>query len=158
MFMGCEFGQEQEWNHDRSLDWHLLEQANHRGVQALVRDLNALYRRLPALHELDCNASGFEWLITDDSDRGVFAWIRKGNEGHARCLVVANFTPNVYHDYQIRVPFTGTWREILNTDSVHYGGSNVGNGGSLHTSSGAVPELNLTIPPLAVIFLVPDVP
>jgi 1,4-alpha-glucan branching enzyme len=122
-----------------------------------VRDLNALYRTLPALHELDCNASGFEWLITDDSDRGVFAWMRKGHDGQAQCLVVANFTPNVYRDYQIRVPFPGDWREVLNTDSVHYGGSNVGNGGVLKTSSGAIPELNVTIPPLAVIFLVPDI-
>jgi 1,4-alpha-glucan branching enzyme len=156
LFMGGEFGQQREWSHDHSLDWHLLEQASHRGVQALVRDLNALYRRVPALHELDCNASGFEWLVADDSDRSIFAWMRKGNDGRAQCLVVANFTPNVYRDYRVRVPFPGGWREVLNTDSVHYGGSNVGNDGALRTSSGAVPELTLTIPPLAVIFLVPD--
>jgi 1,4-alpha-glucan branching enzyme len=156
--MGSEFGQEHEWNHDQSLDWHLLDQPKHRGIQTLVRDLNVLYRKLPALHELDCNPSGFEWLVTDDSDRSVYAWMRKGGAGNARCLVVANFTPNVYRDYVLRVPFSGTWHEVLNTDSAHYGGSNVGNGGAIATSSGAIPELRLTIPPLAVIFLVPDLP
>jgi 1,4-alpha-glucan branching enzyme len=154
--MGSEFGQENEWNHDQSLDWHLLDQHKHRGIQTLVRDLNRLYRKLPALHELDCNPSGFEWIVTDDSDRSVYAWIRKGNDGHAQCLVVANFTPEVYYDYAIRVPFSGRWREVLNTDSAHYGGSNVGNSGEIMTSSGAVPELSLTLPPLAVVYLVPD--
>ena len=93
MFMGCEFGQEREWNHDSSLDWHLLEQESHRGVQSLVRDLNHLYRDVPALHELDCDSFGFEWIVTDDGDRNVFAWIRKGNAARARCLVIANFSP-----------------------------------------------------------------
>src|SRR5581483_4964691 len=101
MFMGCEFGQEREWSHDRSLDWHLLEQNSHAGIHSLVRDLNRLYRTLPALHQQDCDAAGFEWLITDDGNNNVFAWLRKGLEPRAQCLVVANFSPNVYHDYRV---------------------------------------------------------
>jgi 1,4-alpha-glucan branching enzyme len=156
MFMGCEFGQEREWSHDRSLDWHLLEQSRHGGVQSLIRDLNRLYRALPALHELDCDPSGFEWVVTDDANRNVLAWIRKANDARARCLVVMNFSPNVYYNYRVRVPFAGKWREVLNSDSAHYGGSNVGNIGEVQTLDGLVPELNLTIPPLAAIFLVPE--
>lgn len=155
MFMGCEFAQEREWNHDRSLDWHLLERPAHQGIHALIRDLNELYRALPALHELDCDPAGFEWLVTDDASRNVFAWMRKGDSSRARCLVVVNFSPAVYHDYPVRVPFPGKWREVLNSDSAHYGGSNTGNTGTVE-STGLVPELHLTIPPLAAIFLVPD--
>jgi 1,4-alpha-glucan branching enzyme len=156
MFMGCEFGQEREWSHDRSLDWHLLEQRKYAGIQSLIRDLNRLYRALPALHELDCDQAGFEWVVTDDAGGNVFAWIRKGNDARARCLVVVNFSPNVYYNYRVRVPFAGKWREVLNSDSAHYGGSNVGNVGEVQTLDGLVPELNLTIPPLAAIFLVPE--
>jgi 1,4-alpha-glucan branching enzyme len=154
MFMGCEFGQEREWNHDSSLDWHLLDQPKHSGLQSVVRDLNRLYRELPALHELDCEPAGFEWVVTDDSDRNVFAWMRKGTRHRSRCLVVANFSASVYHDYRIKVPYPGAWREVLNTDAAIYGGSNVGNSGEV-TAEGLVPELSLTIPPLAAIFLVP---
>jgi 1,4-alpha-glucan branching enzyme len=156
MFMGCEFGQEREWTHEYSLDWHLLEYKKYAGIQSLVRDLNRLYRALPALHERDCEASGFEWLVTDDVNNNVFAWIRKGNAARARCVVVVNFSPNVYHNYRVRVPFAGKWYEVLNSDSAHYGGSNVGNIGEVNTSQGLVPELSLTIPPLAAIFLVPE--
>ncbi|MGO3929375.1 1,4-alpha-glucan branching protein GlgB [Rhodopseudomonas pseudopalustris] len=156
MFMGSEFGQEREWNHDRSLDWHLLDTPKYAGIQALVRDLNRLYRTLPALHQLDCDPFGFEWLVTDDADRNVFAWMRKGDDPRARCLVIANFSPNVYEDYRVRVPFPGRWREALNSDSAVYGGSNVGNAGEVHTLDGLVPELSLTIPPLAAIFLTPE--
>ena len=157
MFMGSEFGQPNEWNHDRSLDWHLIGEPRHAGVQTLVRDLNRLYRTLPALHELDCDGAGFEWLVMHDADRGVFAWLRKGRESHDRCLVVVNFTPEVYRDYRIKVPFSGTWRELINTDAALYGGSNVGNGGAVRTlDEGMVPEVSLVIPPLAAIFLVPE--
>jgi 1,4-alpha-glucan branching enzyme len=156
LFMGSEFGQEREWNHDHSLDWHLLEQPRHRGVQALVRDLNALYRKLPALHELDCDHAGFEWIITNDADHSVFAWMRKGSGSRQRCLVVANFTPQVHHNYEVPVPFFGRWREALNTDSGHYGGSNIGNSGLVEALRGVIPKLKLTVPPLAVIFLVPE--
>jgi 1,4-alpha-glucan branching enzyme len=157
LFMGGEFGQEQEWRHDHSLDWHLLERPLHRGIQALIRDLNRLYRSRPALHELDCAADGFEWLVMDDADRGVFAWLRKGRQTHERCLVVVNFTPQVYRDYRVKVPFFGRWREVLNTDAGLYGGSNVGNGDGVNTlDEGTVPEVNLVVPPLAAIFLVPE--
>jgi len=155
MFMGCEFAQEREWNHDHSLDWHLLGDAKYAGIQSLIRDLNRLYRSQPALHELDCDGSGFEWIITDDADRNVFAWLRKGKDARARCIVVVNFSPNVYYDYRVRAPFGGKWRETFNSDSVHYGGSNVGNIGEVHASEGQN-ELSLTIPPMAAIFLVPE--
>ncbi len=156
LFMGAEIAQDSEWNHDASVDWPLLDQARHRGVQALIRDLNGLYRRLPALHQLDCEPAGFEWLVTDDADRNVFAWLRKGRDGRARCLVAANFSPNVYHDYRIRAPFVGAWREVLNSDSEFYGGSNVGNAGTVIASDEPVPHLSLTLPPLAAIYLIPD--
>jgi len=157
MFMGSEFGQEREWSHDHSLDWHLLDNPRHAGVQRLIRDLNKLYREVPALHELDCDHTGFEWLVMHDADRGVFAWLRKGQDTRARCLVVVNFTPQVYRDYRVRVPFTGAWREVLNTDAAIYGGSNVGNAGAVTTlDEGSIPEVSLAIPPLAAIFLVPE--
>jgi 1,4-alpha-glucan branching enzyme len=157
LFMGNELAQQNEWSHDRSLDWHLLEEPLHRGVQALVRDLNHLYRSVPALHELDCDPAGFEWLVMDDADRGVFAWLRKGRDTGTRCLVVVNFTPQVHRDYRIRVPFSGTWREVLNTDAAGYGGSNVGNAGAIRTLDEiSVPEVNLVIPPLAALFFIPE--
>ena len=155
MFMGCEFAQEREWNHDHSLDWHLLEQDKHAGIHSLIRDLNTLYRDTPALHELDCDPAGFEWMVTDDAGNNVFAWLRKGNTPRSQCLVVVNFSPNVYHNYRVRVPFTGKWREALNSDAALYGGSNVGNSGEV-MATGLVPELSLTLPPLAAIFLVPE--
>jgi 1,4-alpha-glucan branching enzyme len=156
LFMGCEFGQQREWTHDHSLDWHLLDKKNHAGVQALVGDLNQLYRTTPALYELDCEASGFEWLVTDDAAHNVFAWLRKGFGARAACVVVVNFSPNVYYNYRVRVPFAGKWREAFNSDSAHYGGSNVGNAGAVEALQGNGYELNLTIPPLAAIFLVPE--
>jgi 1,4-alpha-glucan branching enzyme len=105
---------------------------------------------------MDCDQSGFEWVVTDDAGGNVFAWIRKGSDARARCLVVVNFSPNVYYNYRVRVPFAGKWREVLNSDSAHYGGGNVGNVGEVQTLDGLVPELNLTVPPLAAIFLVPE--
>ena len=157
LFMGSEFGQEREWQHDHSLDWHLLENPRHAGVQALVRDLNALYRSVPALHELDCEGSGFEWLVLDDFENSVFAWLRKGRNDRECCLVVVNFTPQLHRNYRIPVPFAGRWREVLNTDAAIYGGSNAGNAGSVDALAGATgAELRLVVPPLAAIFLVPE--
>jgi 1,4-alpha-glucan branching enzyme len=157
LFMGSEFAQEHEWRHDHSLDWHLLDEPLHAAVQRLVRDLNHLYRTTPALHELDCDAAGFEWLVMHDADRSVFAWLRKGHDARDRCLVVVNFTPEVYRDYRIRVPFAGFWREVLNTDADIYGGTSVGNTGGVNTlQEGTVPEVSLVVPPLAAIFLVPE--
>ena len=157
LFMGSEFGQEREWQHDHSLDWHLLENPRHAGVQALVRDLNALYRSVPALHELDCEGSGFEWLVLDDFENSVFAWLRKGRNGRECCLVVVNFTPQLHRNYRIPAPFAGRWREVLNSDAAIYGGSNAGNAGSVDAVAGATgAELRLVVPPLAAIFLVPE--
>jgi 1,4-alpha-glucan branching enzyme len=158
MFMGSEFGQDTEWNHDVSLPWHLLDQEPHAGIQRLVRDLNRLYRDTPALHELDCDVDGFEWLVTDDAANSTFAWLRKGRDPKARCVVVVNFTPQVLRDYRVPVPFAGTWREALNSDAASYGGGNVGNAGRVSTVvTPDSPELRLVIPPLAAIYLVPEV-
>jgi 1,4-alpha-glucan branching enzyme len=135
----------------------LLEQPSHAGIQAVLRDLNKLYRSLPALHELDCDSAGFEWVIADDWQQSVFAWLRKGRDPRAQCLVVVNFTPEVRRDYAIRVPLKGHWREVLNTDSAIYGGSNIGNGGAVPViEDGEKLELRLTLPPLGALFLVPE--
>ncbi len=158
MFMGCEFGQDTEWTHDHSLPWHLLERPLHAGVQRLVRDLNNLYRSTPALHQLDCDGAGFEWLIADDANQSVFAWLRKGSDPKARCLVVVNFTPEVRRGYRVRVPFAGRWREVLNTDAGSYGGSNVGNAGTVSAVvTPESPELHLVLPPLAALYFVPEI-
>jgi 1,4-alpha-glucan branching enzyme len=157
LFMGNEFAQEHEWRHDHSLDWHLLDEPGHAGVRALVRDLNAIYRKLPALHERDCDRNGFEWLVTDDADRSVFAWLRKGSRERDYCVVIVNFTPQVYTDYRVKVPLAGVWREILNTDAAIYGGSDVGNAGRVETlKDSTIPEVSLVAPPLAAVFLVPE--
>jgi 1,4-alpha-glucan branching enzyme len=156
MFMGAEFGQDSEWNHDVSLPWHLTQQESHAGVQRLIRDLNRLYRATPALHALDCDAAGFEWLVADDADRSTYAWLRKGKDPTERCVVVVNFTPQELRDYRVRVPFAGHWREVLNSDASIYGGSNVGNAGTVAAvMTRDSPELRLVLPPLAAVFLVP---
>jgi 1,4-alpha-glucan branching enzyme len=158
LFMGCEFGQESEWNHEQSLPWHLLHEPAHAGVQRLIRDLNRLYRETPALHELDCDPSGFEWLVADDANQSVFVWMRKGSDPDARCIIAVNFTPEVRHDYRVRVPFAGRWREVLNTDAAVYGGGNVGNAGGVSAVvTRDSPELHIALPPLAAVFLVPEV-
>ncbi len=157
MFMGCEFAQEQEWNHQQSLDWHLLGDHLHRGIQSLVRDLNQAYRRVPALHQRDVNADGFSWIDHNDHEQSVLAFIRRGHEGRF-VVVVCNFTPVPRYGYRIGVPQRGYYREILNTDSSHYGGGNLGNPDS-GVSAGESPShghefsLLLTLPPLAVIIL-----
>jgi 1,4-alpha-glucan branching enzyme len=158
MFMGSEFAQDTEWNHDVSLPWHLLDQPPHAGIQNLVRDLNRLYRDTPALHALDCAAEGFEWLVADDANNSIFAWLRKGREPGQRCVVVVNFTPQVLRDYRVRVPLAGRWREIFNSDAAVYGGGNIGNGGAVSTVvTRDSPEIHIVVPPLAAVFLVPEV-
>jgi 1,4-alpha-glucan branching enzyme len=157
MFMGSEFGQDTEWNHDISLPWHLTEQPEHAGIQCLVRDLNRLYRDTPALHALDCDAAGFEWLVTDDADNSTFAWLRKGKGAAERCVVVVNFTPQVLNNYRVRVPFAGRWREVFNSDAALYGGSNVGNSGVVSTvAMRDSQELHIVVPPLAAVFFIPE--
>jgi 1,4-alpha-glucan branching enzyme len=158
MFMGSEFAQDTEWNHDVALPWHLLDQPSHAGIQNLVRDLNRFYRDTPALHALDCAAEGFEWLVADDANNSTFAWLRKGREPEQRCVVVVNFTPQVLRDYHVRVPFAGRWREVFNSDAAAYGGGNIGNGGAVSTVvTRDSPELHIVVPPLAAVFLVPEV-
>ncbi|HEX8786161.1 MAG TPA: 1,4-alpha-glucan branching enzyme, partial [Telluria sp.] len=155
LFMGCEFAQYAEWNHERSLDWHLLDTAPHRGVQRLVRDLNAVYRHEPALHELDAEARGFEWITHEDRDNSVLSFIRKALDGDT-VVVVSNFTPVPRHAYRIGVDQPGRYVEILNTDAAIYGGSGMGNADLLAEPVGALGRpctLSLTVPPLATIML-----
>jgi 1,4-alpha-glucan branching enzyme len=155
LFMGGEFAQTREWNVDRSLDWHLLEQPLHQGMQRLVRDLNAVQRRYPALHQLDVEARGFAWITHEDRDNSVFSFIRKDADGDA-VIVVSNFTPVPRHGYRIGVDQPGRYAEILNTDDPQYGGSGLRNG-ALHTEPAGVhgrdQSLSLTVPPLATIML-----
>ena len=158
LFMGGEFGQSAEWNHDQSLDWHLLQYREHEGVQRLIRDLNALYRGVPALYENDCEPAGFEWVDTSDVDQSILSFLRKDKHGGA-ALVVCNFTPNVHHGYRVGVPHGGFWAEAMNTDAEIYGGSNVGNLGgqdaeAVH-ANGRPFSLSLSLPPLSTIVLVP---
>ncbi len=158
LFMGGEFGQEREWNHDRSLDWHLLEDPAHRGVQSLVRDLNQRYRTLPALHARDSEAGGFTWLSHDEHDLSVLAFMRHAEHGADDVIAVFNFTPMVRSGYRLGVPDTGAWRECFNSDSAHYGGGNLGNRGARLAPEalavhGRSHSLCLDLPPLAALFL-----
>jgi len=158
LFMGGEFAQEREWNHDHSLDWHLLDDPFHKGVQVLIRDLNHAYRSISALHECDCESKGFEWLVSDDRDNSVIAWLRRGDDEGSIAVVVSNFTPVPQEGYRLGVPEPGFYREALNTDAAVYGGSNVGNLGGVRAeempSHGRPYSLCLTIPPLATVILV----
>ena len=158
LFMGCEFGQWREWNHDQQLDWYLLQYPEHKGVQKLVGDLNRLYRDYPALHDQDDVPQGFQWLIGDDATNSVYAWLRWSKDGQP-LLVVANFTPVPRQGYRIGVPFAGTWQEVLNSDADTYAGSNYGNGGGVGTeplpSHGQTHSLALNLPPLGVLILKP---
>ncbi|WP_443191422.1 1,4-alpha-glucan branching protein GlgB [Pseudomonas indica] len=158
LFMGCEFGQWREWNHDTELDWYLLNYGEHQGVQRLLRDLNRLYNQEPALYERDCEPGGFQWLIGDDRANSVYAWLRWSSTGHP-LLVVANFTPVVRHGYRVGVPLAGHWMEVLNSDAECYAGSNVGNAGGVLTdiieSHGESVSLSLNLPPLGVLILRP---
>ena len=157
MFMGGEFAQEREWNHDRGLDWHLLDQPENRGVQTLLRDLNRLYTTLPALHVWDCEPDGFRWVVLQDAGQSVFAYLRLGGEDAKPVLVICNFTPVPRYGYRLGVPDGGAWREVLNTDAGVYGGSNVGNGGAIQSEDAPSHDLPasllLTLPPLATIIL-----
>ena len=159
LFMGGEFGQWNEWNHEQSLDWHLLGDARHQGVQQLVRDLNQLYRGMPALHAQDCEPGGFEWIDANDSDQSVFSYLRRGRDERDVAVVVCNFTPVVRHDYRLGVPFGGAYIERLNTDSDLYGGSNVGNAGRVEAEDvaahGRPCSIAITLPPLATLVFTP---
>ncbi len=157
LFMGDEIAQWREWRHDESLDWHLLEWRDHRGVLSLVKDLNAVYKSEPALHQVDFEWQGYEWLELHDWENSVIAFLRRARDGNQAIVVVCNFTPVVRECYRIGVPRGGFYREILNTDSEIYGGSNAGNEGGawgIPEPHGGRPfHLSLRIPPLATIYL-----
>jgi 1,4-alpha-glucan branching enzyme len=160
LFMGSELAQQAEWSHERSLDWHLLEQPAHAGIQSLIRDLNRLYKEEPALWELDSDPSGFYWLEPNDADNNTVAFARVSKNGERTAVFVANLSPVPRSNYRLGLPRSTRWREAINTDSSYYGGSDVGNLG------GVVPEpigwhgqpfsAELTLPPLAAVWLVPD--
>lgn len=160
LFMGNEFAQGREWNYGESLDWFLLDEGYggwHNGVQNWVRDLNHFYRSTPAMHARDYDPSGFEWLVVDDAEQSVLAFMRKADDGHD-VIVICNFTPVPRHGYRIGVHEDGEYREALNSDAACYLGSNMGNGGQIiadHIPSHGKPySLNLTLPPLSTLFLV----
>jgi 1,4-alpha-glucan branching enzyme len=164
LFQGCEFAQEREWRFDQSLDWHLLSDDGHRGVQSLVRDLNAVYRERRALWELDFDPAGFWWLEPNDADNNVFAFARAGRDGGAGgdglIVCAMNLSPIPRHGYRLGLPRAGAWREVLNTDAGVYGGGDVGNLGEVRAEE--VPWHNqtqsaeVTLPPLGVVYLVPE--
>jgi len=149
LFMGQEFAQRREWNENQALDWELLEAPAHAGMRQLVRDLNRVYREKPALHARDCEGEGFAWAVVDDKANSVFAWTRHAPGANA-VLVIANMTPVPRAAYRVPVPQNGVWREIINSDSQHYGGSGVGNFSAVTAANG---HLTLTLPPLATMML-----
>ncbi len=159
LFMGCELAQEQEWSHERSLDWHLLDRRRHAGVQNLVRDLNHLYKDHAALWELDADPSGFRWLVVDDRDANVLAFARFSAQG-APLVMVANLSPVPRSAYRVPMPFAGRWKEVLNSDADAYGGANLGNLGgvvAVDTPWGAESaSAEMVLPPLGVVWLVPE--
>ena len=156
LFMGQEMAPWTEWSEARSLDWHLLDHAPHKGVQSLVRDLNHSYRNIPALHARDCEPEGFEWLVADDHENSVFAWARHSGEGGTIVAVVTNFTPVPRENYTLPLPAAGLWREILNSDASVYGGSGMGNMGGVtaraEPSHGKPAQATVTLPPLATLY------
>lgn len=157
LFMGGEFGQQNEWYHERSLDWHLTNGPINSGLQRWVEDLNRTYRSRPALFLEDFAPAGFEWIDANDSDKSMISYLRRGGNANETIAVVCNFTPVPRHNYRIGVPFGGTWQEILNSDATLYGGSGQGNMGSVETAPvpfhGRPCSLTLTVPPLGVVFL-----
>jgi 1,4-alpha-glucan branching enzyme len=156
LFMGSEFGQWREWVHDASLEWHLLDLAPHLGLQKWVSHLNRLYRGEPALHEMDCNPGGFEWIDCSDAESSVVSLLRKAKSASSVVLVVCNFTPVPRHNYRVGAPRGGFWQEIANSDAAEYGGSNMGNFGGIEAAPiplhGRRHSLTLTLPPLSASF------
>jgi 1,4-alpha-glucan branching enzyme len=159
IFMGGEFGQYREWNHDVSLDWHLLDSMPHATLQRWVEDLNKAYRDIPALHELDFNPDGFEWVDCCDTENSVVTLIRKARGGPI-VLAAFNYTPMPRHNYMVGVPRGGHWREILNSDAEIYGGSGQGNMGGLDAAPiplhGRKWSLTMTLPPLGAVFMLSE--
>jgi 1,4-alpha-glucan branching enzyme len=154
LFMGQEFAQRREWSEARGLDWDLCQHPPHAGMQRLIADLNRLYRETPALHARDCEAEGFEWLIVDDHRQSVIAILRKA-PGAAPVAIISNFTPQPREGYQVPLPRAGRWIERLNTDAAIYGGSGLGNLGSVQAVAkprGSMPaQVTILLPPLATV-------
>ncbi|KOV78929.1 glycogen branching protein [Nocardia sp. NRRL S-836] len=160
LFMGGEFGQRQEWSESRSLDWHLAEEEPlHRGIQSLLRDLNSVYKRAAALFSHDVTPEGFQWIDANDSGGNVLSFLRIGEDG-SQLVCVANFSGMPHHDYRVGLPSTGRWKELVNTDASHYGGSGVGNMGGVDAEAkpwhGRPASAVLQLPPSGVLWLVPD--
>jgi 1,4-alpha-glucan branching enzyme len=157
MFMGGEFGQGREWNHDHSLDWHLLENPLHGGLRRFVQDLNRTYAAQPALHEVDFEGVGFSWIDCNDNENSVVSFIRRGKEGRSPVVAVLNFTPVQRDGYRIGVPEPGAYAELVNSDAEIYGGCNVGNGGIVVTepiaAHGYAQSLRLILPALSCLLL-----
>jgi 1,4-alpha-glucan branching enzyme len=159
LFMGCEIAQEREWNHDGEIDWPLLQQPGHLGMQRLVTDLNRLLADTPALYQLDHASEGFGWVIGDDTQNSVYAFLRHGEgaPGASTVLCVCNFTPVPRSGYRVGVPFNGVWRECLNTDAEYYGGANLGNAGAVQSDAipahGQPASVVLSLPPLSTLIL-----
>ena len=160
MFMGGEIGQWLEWNHDSQLDWGVLGDARHAGLQRWVRDLNRVYAAEPSLWEADDQPSGFAWIDCNDSDNSMLSLMRRANDPADFTVAIINFTPVVRHHYRVGVPDAGPYREILNSDSELYGGSNAGNHGRVHSeewaSHGYLHSLSLIVPPLGFVLLKPN--
>ena len=160
LFMGQEFAQGAEWSHDRSLDWHLLENADHAAIQSLVRDLNRAYKAEPALWEMDYEPEGFWWIEANAADDNVFAFARRNRDSSRIVVFASNLSPVPRHGYRIGLPRSGQWREVVNTDSGYYGGSDQGNLGGVAAEaipwSGQPFSAKVTLPPLAALWLVPD--
>ncbi len=161
LFMGAEFGQGNEWNHDASLDWHLLQYAPHNGLKHWLGDLNHMYRAHPAFWSRDFEQGGFEWVDFHDADKSVISFLRHGRGPKDAVLTVCNFTPVPQHNYRVGVPFGGTWKELLNSDARTYGGAGYGNLGSVEAAPVSFYgrydySLSLTLPPLCIIFLKPQ--
>ncbi len=161
LFMGGEIGQWSEWNHDSSLDWHLLEYPRHAGLRRWIRDLNTFYRGEPSLFELDFDSPGFEWVDCSDSQRSVVCFLRNGKNAADKMLFVCNFTPVPRHNYRVGVPLNCHWREMLNSDAPLYGGSGQGNDGGVTANPlpvhGRPYSLSLTLPPLGIVVFKPVV-
>ena len=160
MFMGAEFGQHREWNHDVSLDWHLLDLPLHQGLHRFVRDLNHIYASQPALHQCDTQPSGFQWIDCNDSDNSVVVLMRRAKDPDDFVVGIVNFTPIPRHGYVIGAPRAGRYEEVLNSDAATYGGGNVGNDGVVETepipAHGFPQSLRLTLPPLGFLLLKPE--
>jgi len=160
LFMGGELGQPEEWDHDAGVAWHLIDDESHAGVLRWVRDLNAELRNAPALHVLDDEPRGFEWIDAADADGGTLAFLRRGREDRDVVAIVLNLTPMPHERYRLGLPFEGDWREALNSDAVTYGGSGMGNMGRVHAEPtpwhGRPSSARLVLPPLACVFLRPD--